>query len=239
MKWVTETPHHCNKNKEKRCNCSVLEYVEGIILIICQWFHIILIFSGWNLLFKSCYPYVPLIFSFFLYASFSQSGALEVTSRHCDRWGWAEINYYWWEHYIAIMMPASLILRSGPMRVLHSPSVGVQKAVEKKKRLPNVMRRQADSPDSMIFRNFNFRLARISQRRIINPMEFRKPIIRNRHWKCSGSSMIGLWLKLSKSTPASPFVHNSSIWSSWSHSKFPQSSSNVLTVKPALRTWRI
>ena len=70
--------------------------------------------------------------------------------------------------------------------------VGIQNAVEKKNRLPNVIRRQTNGPDSMIFKNFSLGFVIISHRRTINPRELRNPIIRNRHWKCSGSSMLGL-----------------------------------------------
>ena len=86
--------------------------------------------------------------------------------------------------------------------------IGVNNAVEKKKRLTKVIRRQADSPVSIRFKNFNFGFSRISHRRKINPREFRKPMIRNRHRKWSGSSISKLWLKLSEA--ASPFSHNSS-----------------------------
>ena len=119
--------------------------------------------------------------------------------------------------------------------------VGVHKAVENKKRFAKVIRRQAESPDimilSFILRLYNsfLRLASISHRRTIKPRDILNPMIRKRHWKWSGSKTRGLWLKLSKSTPASPFLHKSSKWSSASHSKLPQSSSNDLTVKPACR----
>ena len=91
-----------------------------------------------------------------------------------------------------------------------SQVMGIHNAVEKKKRLTQVIRRQAESPESMIFKKFSFGLSTISHRRKINPSEFRDPMIRNRDWKWSGSSMSELWLKLSKSKPASPFSHNSS-----------------------------
>ena len=112
--------------------------------------------------------------------------------------------------------------------------IGIKNTVEKKKRLTKVIKRQADSPESISFKNSKWGLARISQRRTINPNEWKHPMIRNKHWKWAGSKIVGLCSKLS--TSASPLNHKYSKWSSWSHSKFFHLSMNDLTVKPAWRT---
>ena len=114
-----------------------------------------------------------------------------------------------------------------------SLSIIINKDVEKKKMLAEVTRRQPNSPASMILKNPNCSLVRISTRRTINQIDSKKPVIMNMHTKWSGSRTLGV---ASHSKPASPFSHNSSIWSSWSHSKFSQSSSKDLTVNPP---WRI
>ena len=111
--------------------------------------------------------------------------------------------------------------------------MGVHRAEVKRERLTQGVRRQAKRPENMSFKNPNFLLLRISQRIKINWNENIQPMIRNMHWKWSGSIILGV---LSKSTPASPFAHKSSIWSSWFHSKFSQSVSKDLTVKP---DWKI
>ena len=62
-----------------------------------------------------------------------------------------------------------------------SKVMGLNNAVEKKKRLAKVIRRQANSPASMILKNPKDGFVRISHRRTINPSDIINPMIRNRH----------------------------------------------------------
>ena len=78
---------------------------------------------------------------------------------------------------------SDLIMESEYVLSKVSKVIGVHNTVEKKKRLPRVIRRQAESPDSMRLKNLKDGLDRISHRRTISPSEYRKPMIRNRHWK--------------------------------------------------------
>ena len=100
-----------------------------------------------------------------------------------------------------------------------------------------VIRRQADSPASMRLYNLKDGLDRISHNRIGNPSDIIEPMIRNRHWKCSGRIIDGLWMKESGST--SPFQYSSSLCLSSLNSELPQSASKVLIRKPAWGLWSV
>ena len=76
-----------------------------------------------------------------------------------------------------------------------SKVIGVNNTKEKKTRLTIVIRRQASSPDIMSLKNPNVGLVRMSHKRTIKPAEYIKPMMRNKHWKWSGSIIIGLWLR--------------------------------------------
>ena len=95
------------------------------------------------------------------------------------------------------------------LRLSDSRVMGLNNAVEKKKRLAKVIRRQADNPASMRPKSPNDGLVRISHRRTINPSDIINPIMRNRHWKCSGCMTEGL--SMNESGFTSPLQYNSSL----------------------------